>query len=197
MSMSLLLLMIDFRVVGFNQDMEEDGQDLRQRQAELLEQQRLEEEAAQEQQRQEEVLRQQQAELLEEQLRQDAQAQEQQRQEAIRQHQEEEAVRIQGQQQQHQDPFHQVIQSSPKASNHVKLSEKTRDDLPDSILDTRKEARAFKRRSKCIADNTVHDGKDVQQAPSADQHREEMNVLNTLEGEFLEEFQGFLPIKEK
>ena len=51
--------MIDFGVVGFNQDMEKDGQDLRQRQAELLEQQRLEEEAAQEQQRQEEVLRQQ------------------------------------------------------------------------------------------------------------------------------------------
>jgi hypothetical protein len=51
MSMSLLLLMLDLGVVGFNQDMEEDGQDLRQRQAELLEQQRLEEEAAQEQQR--------------------------------------------------------------------------------------------------------------------------------------------------
>jgi len=65
MSMSLLLLMIDLGVVGFNQDMEDDGRDLRQRQAELLEQQRLEEEAAQEQQRQEEVLRQQQAELLE------------------------------------------------------------------------------------------------------------------------------------
>ena len=74
----------------------------------------------------------------------------------------------------------------------------TRDDLHDSILDTRREARAFKRRSKRIADNTVHDGnKDVQQAPSADQHREEMNVLNTLEGEILEEFQGLLPIKKK
>ena len=194
--MSLLLLMIDFRVVGFNQDMEEDGQDLRQRQAELLEQQRLEEEAAQEQQRQEEVLRQQQAELLEEQLQQDAQAQEQQRQEAVRQLQEEEAARIQGQQQHHQDPFHRVIQSRPKTSDHVKLSEKTRDDLHDSVLDTRTEAHAFKRRSKQIADNTVHDGKDVQQAPSADQHRKEMDVLNTLEGELLEEFQGLLPIKE-
>ncbi len=92
--MPLLLLMIDFGVVGFNQDMREDGQDLRQRQAELLEQQRLEEEAAQEQQHQEEVLRQQQAELLEEQLQQDAQAQEQHRQGAIRQHQEEEAAQI-------------------------------------------------------------------------------------------------------
>ena len=69
--------------------------------------------------------------------------------------------------------------------------------MRDSILDTRKEAHAFKRRSKRIADNTVHFGKDVQRAPSADQHREEMNVLNTLEGEFLEEFQGLLPIKEK
>jgi hypothetical protein len=82
--MSLLLMIdLDLGVVGFNQDMEEDGQDLGQRQAELLEQQRLEEEVAQEKQCQEEVLRQHQAELLVQQCLEEETAQEQQRQEEV------------------------------------------------------------------------------------------------------------------
>jgi hypothetical protein len=215
---------LGFRVVGSDQNMQEDDHELdkfirqrqaeeaaweqqcqeevlRQRQSELLDQQHQEEEARV-QQRQEEVLRQRQVKLLEQQRKEEAEILEQHRikreTELLEQQEQQNELNFLVGQQQHQIPFHQVKWFSPKANDHARWSEKTKDDLRERNEEQRNYLRFLKRRSRCLAGNYVNgnNNEEVQHAPSAAQHGHEMEELTALEREFNQEFKFSFPSEQ-
>ncbi len=85
------------------------------------------------------------------------------------------------------------VQQSPKVTKHSQILKREKDDNHDSIAGRRKQAHEGMRKSmrNIVAgsgDNEVHDN-DVQHAPSAAQHRLEMDQIDVLEVEIQRELE--------
>ncbi len=85
------------------------------------------------------------------------------------------------------------VQQSPKITKHSWILKRGKDDNRDSIAGRRKQAHEGMRKSMCnivavSADNEVHDN-EVQHAPSAAQHRLEMDQIDALQAEMQRELE--------
>jgi hypothetical protein len=172
---------------------------IRQHQTELLEEEQQLQEAIRQRQ-EEEAIKQHQAELIEQELQLQEAIRQRQEEEVIRQHQEEqleqaaqeEAIkRRQEEDAANPKPYHPPIRFSPKAKDHIRVSERKREDMFYIVAENRKKARAGTRRSKHLRNFALpqHAGNEVQRAPSADAHRHEMAQLDALEANFRANFQ--------
>jgi len=88
--------------------------------------------------------------------------------------------------------YQPTIRYSPKARDHMNVSEKTKKGLLDMNAENRKKERDGNRRSKRLTSLTPNQplaDNAVQDAPSAETHRHERAQLNNLEADFMKEFE--------
>jgi hypothetical protein len=76
------------------------------------------------------------------------------------------------------------------------MSKKKKESISDSVASQRKQKRNWIRKSLCIhvaqsVDNKVHGNEIQHAAPSAAEHRAEIEQIDALENDFLRDLQGF------